>query len=248
MEASIAEVVRLTGTTSRTLRHYDAIGLRAPSRVGSNGVRYYDQRALTRLQRILLLRRFGMGLTAIRAAVDGGQSDIDALRRHMGQLHLQRHQLDTLIGSVERSIAALQEGETLMAEEMFEGFDNSIYREEVEQRWGSEAYSRSDRWWRGLGERGQRAFQAESQALAEQWQQAHRSGLEPGSTQVRDLARRHIDWVAVAWGGVTPSREQVVGLGDMYVADERFAANYGGPEGAAFVRDALVAYAESHLP
>jgi hypothetical protein len=29
----------------------------------------------------------------------------------------------------------------------------------------------------------------------------------------------------------------------MYVADERFAANYGGPTGAAFVRDALAAHA-----
>jgi MerR family transcriptional regulator, thiopeptide resistance regulator len=30
--------------------------------------------------------------------------------------------------------------------------------------------------------------------------------------------------------------------GEMYVADPRFAANYGGAEGAAFVRDALLAY------
>jgi protein subunit release factor A len=28
----------------------------------------------------------------------------------------------------------------------------------------------------------------------------------------------------------------------MYVADERFAANYGGVEGAIFVRDALRVY------
>ena len=243
MEASIAEVVRLTGTTSRTLRHYDAIGLLAPSRVGVSGVRYYDESALTRLQRILLLRRLGMGLAAIESALDGDGSDIDALRWHLVQLHRQRQQLDTLIGSVERSIAALREGEVLMVEEMLEGFDNSIYREEVEQRWGSEAYRRGDRWWRGLGEHGQRAFLAESQALAELWQEAHRAGLEPGSTQVGELARRHIDWVAAAWGGVTPSREQIVGLGDMYVADERFAANYGGPEGAAFVREALIAHA-----
>jgi len=33
----------------------------------------------------------------------------------------------------------------------------------------------------------------------------------------------------------------VRGLAEMYVADERFAANYGGVEGATFVRDALLA-------
>ena len=33
----------------------------------------------------------------------------------------------------------------------------------------------------------------------------------------------------------------------MYVADERFAANYGGTAGASFVRDALHIYADAHL-
>jgi hypothetical protein len=33
----------------------------------------------------------------------------------------------------------------------------------------------------------------------------------------------------------------------MYVADDRFGADYGGPAGAAFVRDALAHYADEHL-
>ena len=39
----------------------------------------------------------------------------------------------------------------------------------------------------------------------------------------------------------------VIGLGEMYVADPRFAANYGGEAGAMFVRDALRIYAEANL-
>ena len=35
------------------------------------------------------------------------------------------------------------------------------------------------------------------------------------------------------------------GLGELYVADERFAANYGGQAGAEFVRDALRIYADA---
>ena len=72
MEASIQEVARLTGTTSRTLRHYDAIGLLAPSRVGDNGYRWYDDDALVRLQRILLLRDLGLGLGEIGRGGDRG--------------------------------------------------------------------------------------------------------------------------------------------------------------------------------
>ena len=37
MDWSIQEIARLAGTTSRTLRHYDAIGPLAPSRIASNG-------------------------------------------------------------------------------------------------------------------------------------------------------------------------------------------------------------------
>ena len=46
MELSIAEVARTAGTTSRTLRHYDDVGLLPPTRVGANGYRYYDEAAL----------------------------------------------------------------------------------------------------------------------------------------------------------------------------------------------------------
>ena len=53
---SIQQIAKLAGTTSRTLRHYDEIGLLTPTGVGSNGYRRYDSVALVRLQRILLLR------------------------------------------------------------------------------------------------------------------------------------------------------------------------------------------------
>ena len=56
MEWTIQEVARKAGTTSRTLRHYDQIGLLSPSHIGHNGYRYYDATAVVRLQRILLLR------------------------------------------------------------------------------------------------------------------------------------------------------------------------------------------------
>ena len=48
-------------------------------------------------------------------------------------------------------------------------------------------------------------------------------------------------------GGAGPSKEYLTGLGEMYVSDERFAANYGGQAGAAFVRAALQAYADRNL-
>ena len=62
---SIQEIAKLAGTTSRTLRHYDDIGLLTPSDIGTNGYRRYDTAALVRLQRILLLRELGLSLPQI---------------------------------------------------------------------------------------------------------------------------------------------------------------------------------------
>ena len=42
----------MSKVTSRTLRHYDDIGLLRPSQVGSNGMRYYERDQLLRLQQI----------------------------------------------------------------------------------------------------------------------------------------------------------------------------------------------------
>lgn len=39
MDWSIREIARLTGTMSRTLRHYDAIGLLPPTSIAANGYR-----------------------------------------------------------------------------------------------------------------------------------------------------------------------------------------------------------------
>ena len=55
--------------------------------------------------------------------------------------------------------------------------------------------------------------------------------------------------VLVVYASTDPAarRNYVVGLAGLYVADPRFAANYGGDEGATFVRQALEHYAEARL-
>ncbi|WP_449282423.1 MerR family transcriptional regulator [Leucobacter sp.] len=314
MEYSIQEIARAAGVTSRTLRHYDGIGLVTPSRVGDNGYRYYDDRSLVRLQRVLLLRELGLGLDAIGqvlaaqdaqaagTAGDPAAAEARILTAHLDLLRQERGRIEMQIGSVERTIAALRrahsggtshtaEGEDLMSEKMFEGFDHTRYREEVEQRWGADAYAKSDRWWRGLGEEGQAEWRSRMERLGLDWIEAARRGVDPESPEAQGLARRHVEWLRGIPG--TPAWEEtrsvsspefvrplpqpaweetrsvsspefvrplpqpaaeggdlagyVRGLAEMYVADERFAANYGGVEGATFVRDALVAYVEREL-
>lgn len=252
MEASIQEVARLTGTTSRTLRHYDAIGLLSPSRVGDTGYRWYDEDALVRLQRILLLRELGLGLAEIARVLDERTDEATALRRHLAWLDAEQQRLARQAASVRRTLAARQAGDRIMAEEMFDGFDHTQYREEVEERWGEQAYARSDRWYRGLSDEERTSWERRSQDLARDWAQAAARGTDPTSEEAQELARRHVEWLGSVPGtpghGSAPVKGYVVGLADMYVADERFARTYGSDgAGARLVRDALHAYADRHL-
>lgn len=252
MDWSIQEIAKLAGTTSRTLRHYDDIGLLEPSRIGANGYRYYDRAALVRLQRILLLRELGLGLPAIADVLAGQTGEARALEGHLAWLRHEQQRLARQVASVEKTIEALEGGEQIMAKDMFDGFDHTQYREEVEERWGREAYAAGDRWWRGMRDDERQAWKERSAALGRDWIAAAERGIDPAGDEAQALAQRQFDWLrdipgTPGGGAAGPTREYFLGLAEMYVADERFAANYGGAEGAGFVRDAMTAYAEANL-
>jgi DNA-binding transcriptional MerR regulator len=252
-EWSIQQIAKIAHTTSRTLRHYGDIGLLPPSRVGGNGYRYYDRASLVRLQRILMLRDLGLGLPQIAEVLDRSTAPHDALRGHLEWLRSEQNRLDRQIRSVQRTIEELRGGERLMAHDMFDGFDHTQYKDEVEQRWGARAYADGDRWWRSLSADEKAAWQAEVAQLSRDWVAAAEAGLEPDGPEATALAERHVAWLTgipgtpASGGSADDTRAYVLGLGQMYVADERFGANYGGPTGAEFVRDALRAYAETRM-
>ncbi|RLK52328.1 MerR family transcriptional regulator [Microbacterium telephonicum] len=251
-EWSIQQIAKLAGTTSRTLRHYGDLGLLVPSRIGGNGYRYYDETALVRLQRILLLRELGLGLPQIGEVLERETAEVPALEAHLAWLQDEQHRLQRQIAAVASTITALRGGERLMAQDMFDGFDHTQYKDEVEQRWGADAYKKSDDWWRGLTADDKSAWQARTAQLAADWADAASRGIAPDADEAQALAERHVHWLTGVPG--TPASAPggdiagyVTGLGEMYVADPRFAANYGGPDGAAFVRDALRVYAAARL-
>jgi hypothetical protein len=67
-----------------------------------------------------------------------------------------------------------------------------------------------------------------------------------GSTDVQKLVKIHYNWVSVFW---TPTKDAYIGLGTMYVTDERFTQNYDkyAPGCAAFMAQAMDIYAQENL-
>ncbi len=252
MQWSIQEIARVAGTTSRTLRHYGEVGLLEPTSIGTNGYRYYDEQALARLQRIMLLRQLGLGLETIGEVLAGQRDHAEALQTHLDWLQQEKSRLDRQIASVQTTIGRLKGGERLMAEEMFDGFDHTQYKQEVEQRWGKKAYATSDAWWRGMSDEDRAEWMRLVAKLGADWQDAARRRIDPEGDEAQALAQRQFDWLrgipgTPGGGAAGPTKEYFTGLAEMYVADEQFAANYGGTEGAAFVRDTMLVYAERNL-
>ena len=136
MDWSIQEIAKIAGTTSRTLRHYDDIGLLKPTRTGHNGYRYYDAAALVQLQRILLLRQLGLGLPAISDVLRHETDAVRALSGHLDWLRQEQARLDRQVASVRQTLESLRGEGELVAENMFDGFDHTQYKDEVEERWG----------------------------------------------------------------------------------------------------------------
>lgn len=248
-EWPMREVVRATGTTSRTLRHYDRIGLLPPFRTGHGGQRFYDRAGLLRLQQILVLRELGVGLADIGRILDEERPPAEALREHLTQLELERDRLGRVVDSVRSTIRIIDEGGELVTEKIFDGFDHTQYRDEVEQRWGTKAYADSDAWWRSLTDADKRAFQQQLDGIVADYAEASAQDLDVAGERAQAITARLHAWVGVSWGSAAPGAEAFTGLGDMYVADPRFGETFSadGRQFAQYVRDAMVVYADSRL-
>lgn len=240
------------GVTTRTLRHYDRIGLLSPSRVGANGYRYYGPGAVVRLQRILLMRRMGLGLPAIAEVLAEEVDEQDALQAHLVMLEGERDRIAQQLQAVRHTLESLRAGIEPSMDVLLDGF-NDRYREDVTARWGEEAFRASNDWWHTKSLDQQLAWKRDRDDLVAAWVAAWRAGASTLSERAQSLAARHVRWLSeipgtpTAEGDRERSIEMVRCLGQTYVDDPHFAATFDTVDGAKFVRDALHEYARTRM-
>ncbi|GAA3548370.1 MerR family transcriptional regulator [Kribbella ginsengisoli] len=245
---SIAEVARESGVTSRTLRHYHAIGLLIPARTAPNGRRYYEQEQLLRLQQILLLRDLGLSLDVVGEVLErrSSTSTIEVLGRHKEWLQREQLRLAQLIRTVDTTIANLTEGGEMKPEKVFEGFEHNPYEAEARERWGDAqvdaSYERMQGWTEQEAELARTGFAQVHEGITTLKAQ----GAEVHDPTVQELIQLHHQVISLFW---TPTREAYKSLGQMYVDDPRFTQtiNPTDPTVAEYLRDAMTVYADQNL-
>lgn len=250
MAWSIVEVARMSGVTSRTLRHYDEIGLLPPSGIAPNGYRQYDEDALLRLQQVLVLRELGLGLAEIKAVLDEQTDQVEALRAHHKRLLAEQDRLAALAATVARTIGELENAGGAMTkinrpENLFEGFDPSQYEAEARERWPDE-YAQSQRYAGTLTPEDTERMQRETTAAMVRMAELMAAGTAVGDPAVQAEIDAAYEGVKRFW---TPNAAAFRGLGQMYVDDERFRVNYDAilPGLAEYYRDAMAVYASERL-
>ena len=248
MSWSINEVARMAKVTSRTLRHYDAIGLLPPASTDRTGRRFYGEDELLRLQQILLLRDLGLSLDAIGDVLSSQseQSTVAALRKHREWLTSERQRLGRLIRTVDATIAHLEKGGEMAPESMFEGFEHNPYEAEARERWGDAVVDESNARLRNLSPDQAKQAQEGFWRIGAAVRELRESGASVDDPRVQEAIGELHQWLTLFW---TPNRESFSGLADMYVNDERFRRNIGRGDDAfvEFLRDAMKVYAETEL-
>ncbi|EKX66032.1 MerR family transcriptional regulator [Streptomyces ipomoeae] len=98
----IGELAARAGTTTRTLRYYEARGL-LPARRSGNGYRTYDERDLKLLRQIRTLQDFGFELEETRPFVEclrAGHPEGDSCPASLAVYRRKLAELDALIGEL----------------------------------------------------------------------------------------------------------------------------------------------------
>lgn len=236
----VKEVADLTGVSVRTLHHYDEIGLLVPDNVTEAGYRVYSDENLTTLQQILFFREVGFPLKKIKELLESpsfNRQEAFELQRDM--LVAKRRQLETMIETIDKTLQSERGEMTMTNEEKFKGFDFSSnpYEQEARERWGDAAVDKANKNVSQFGENEQQEMNRIYSNLA-----ALR-GTDPASTEAQAAIG---EWYAFLNKIADYSKEAFAGLGEMYVADERFTKNIDqfGEGLAVFMRDAMRAYAD----
>lgn len=243
MKKSISEMAKLSGVSVRTLHYYDEIGLLAPSEVVSEtGYRYYNEDSLEKLQQILFYRELDFPLKEIVQIMNASDyNKEEALRKQRELLKLKRKRLDKLIGLLNANL----KGDITMS---FNEFDTTEidkakakYAEEVKERWGNtEAYVQSQKKTSKYSKEDWKRLNDGMDSLIKQFSECLNEN--PSSEKAQELVKNWQQYITDTYYDCT--KEILAGLGQMYVADDRFTKNMDKYcEGTAkFISDAIAVY------
>ncbi|NLC68866.1 MAG: MerR family transcriptional regulator [Clostridiaceae bacterium] len=253
MAYTVKQVSEITGVTKRTLRFYDKIGLLRPAGMTEAGYRLYDDNNLELLQQIMFLRELDFSLKQIKDIVTSSQYDRKQALIRQGELLNRKAERLKALAELAIKTSRSIEGSvntSMNKKEMFKEFDMSRitehknkYAGEVKQRWGNtDAYMESQAKTAAYTEEDWKRIHKFQLSNVEQMARLFKQGVAAESDEVQRLVKEFQQFITDNFYNCT--KDILRGLGEMYVADERFKAYFDKyAEGlAVFVSKAIQHY------
>lgn len=128
------EFASMAGTTLRTLRYYDTIGLLKPSKYDSFGRRLYSKKDFGRLQKILTLKFIGLSLDEIENIIKKDADDEDlkkSLEIQRDILNKKMQHMASVIEAIDETLGMIEEGGALD----WDKFVNIIKLINIDKNW-----------------------------------------------------------------------------------------------------------------
>ncbi len=248
MSYSVGKVAEMAGVTVKTLHHYDEVGLLSATGRSGAGYREYGESDIERLQRILFYRELGFTLREISSIVDDPDTDATGhLKRQRGLLSERIERLQRMVAAIDNEMEAEKMDIKLTPEERLEVFGDFVpedHEEEAKARWGdTDAYKQSQRRVSKYTKEDWLKIKAEQDEMEANFASLFKSGAAPDGGEAMDAAEAHRMHITRWYYDC--GYEIHTGLGEMYVSDERFRANYDkhAPGLSGFIRDAINANA-----
>ncbi len=216
----IKEFAELMGVSVRTLHYYDEIGLLVPAYVDKcTGYRYYDESSLLRMQEILFYRELDFSLKSIAEILSSPNYEAKkALKEQKKLLILKKERLERLISAIDNAM----KGENIMR-----AFDNSEfekYKAEAKEKWGKTyAYKEHTEKTKNYSKDKWNSLAEDMNDILAEFAVCMKNGEEPYSAKAQSLVEMLKSHITENYYQCT--NEILSGLGQMYVADERFKNN-----------------------
>jgi len=94
----IGELAKTLGTTTKTLRHYERMGILSPPQRTINGYRIYDENDLSRARQVVDLRRIGLSIEEIRDLFNHAPGGPTRRQHLLGLLDEKLRDTDEMLG------------------------------------------------------------------------------------------------------------------------------------------------------
>lgn len=236
---TVHEVSKISGVSIRALHHYDKIGLLPATEVTKAGYRLYDDKALERLQHILLFKELEFSLKEIKDILDSpGFDRSKALEQQIQLMELRKEHLQNLI-DLAWGIKTI--GVKNMSFEAFDTKKIDEYAAKAKASWGqTDAYKEYEQKSEGRTKEVQQKLNIEMMDIFAQFGKI--KDQKPDSEEAIGLAKKLQDHITENY--YTCTNEILQSLGEMYAGGGDFTDNIdkvGGTGTAVFASEAIKA-------